>query len=67
MPPPRHDPGEASYPLLSRFGLVYNIVPVGMLLQRYGGGVRGGVLFILYPILLVHAACLPSCSQERCW
>ena len=37
MPPPRHEPGEASYPLLSQFGLVYNIVPISMLLQRYGG------------------------------
>ena len=33
MPPPRHEPGEASYPLLSQFGLVYNIVPVSTLLQ----------------------------------
>ena len=30
-----------------------------------GGGVCGRVSFILYPVL-VHIACLPSRSQERC-
>ena len=59
MPPPRHELGEASYPLLSQFGLVYNIVPVSTLLQRLGA--RSAWQNFIPPLShLVDPYCLPA-------